>query len=712
MIFYVQFDIIFYISTKFDDFGDKRNMTFKDIPLNISYTSVGEEAFSQILNPLLACTKTYKRSVGFFSSSALDFIGDGLLEMARNGGKIHIATSPKLSNEDVLAIQSGYADRNSIKNTFVKEVQDTLKELSDENARVLYMLVKEQIVDVKIVIRPSGIYHDKLALLEDYDGNMIACVGSNNETASGYHMNYEKTRVYKSWFDSEGRIADEVAEFESIWANENPNLIVYDFMDAFKQELLDRTEKKGAYKVEVSKYEMRPYQISAKEKWVENGHKGFFVMATGTGKTITALNAIRDFVRSNKIFTVIAVPYKHLASQWAEDVKEFFPEATIQIIHGEIKDGETKIFASYLQAKQQYKPIIVITTIVSFFLDRYANLYDKISFDKLLIVDEAHNFVNKIDDRLSDKYLYKLGLSATPIFGSNSEKTKVLLDWFGGQVIDLPIEKALGKYLVNYEYHPIFVSATDADEKRFKKATQLMLSGMDFAQEKIIDEEKFTLGYRGRLRAISMAEEKTSRIVEIFSQIQDKDHTIIYCSDGKLWKENKKTHEVKETRHLEHILNLINDDCLCSNGGKASKFTATEDVGERMQLIDSFNRGYIEYLVAIRCLDEGINIPSIKSALILSSNDNYREFVQRRGRILRQYKDKTVAHIYDVIVLPSFDNDSFAKIEFRRYYEYARLALNKERLLETLSQCLNEYGLTNDDIKFNNEFVYGDDLDE
>ena len=190
--------------------------------------------------------------------------------------------------------------------------------------------------------------------------------------------------------------------------------------------------------------------------------------------------------------------------------------------------------------------------------------------------------------------------------------------------------------------------------------------------------------------------------------------TIIYCSDGKLWFDGtKKQNESNEIRHLEYILNLINNSCLVSTGtGKAARFTASESVEERMQLIDSFNKGYIEYLVAIRCLDEGINIPSIKSALILSSNDNYREFVQRRGRILRLYKGKEVANIYDVIVLPSLSNDAFAKIEFRRFYEYGRLALNKEYLANVLEAYLSKYNLTYEDIKFNNEFVYGGELDD
>lgn len=215
-------------------------MTFKDIPIDISYISVGEDSFSKILNPLLTCTKVYKRSVGFFSSSALNFISDGLLEMARNDGKIYLATSPRLSDDDIFAIQNGYADREKIKDAFINDVQSTLMVISDDNARILYMLVKEGIVDVKIVVRNSGIYHDKLALMEDYAGNVIACVGSNNETGSGYNGNYEKIRIYKSWFDSEGRIEDEMSEFNSIWENSNPQLFVYDFMDAFEKELISR----------------------------------------------------------------------------------------------------------------------------------------------------------------------------------------------------------------------------------------------------------------------------------------------------------------------------------------------------------------------------------------------------------------------------------------------------------------------------------------
>lgn len=689
-------------------------MNYKDLNIKISYKSVGEESLSTFINPLLACTKIYRRSVGFFTSSALNFIGDGIISLARHeNSKIMLCTSPRLNDEDIQAIKAGYDARELLERQTNAELEDALDDISDENVEMLYMLIKEGILDIKIVWKKTGMYHDKLAVLDDYSGNRVAFVGSANETGSGYNDNYEKIRVYKSWTDTEGRIDDEINEFLSIWNDNNEFLKVFDFSKAFEKKVLERVNngsKKKQFEKK-NKYDMRDYQKEAKENWIKNGCKGFFVMATGTGKTITSLYTVKDLIENNKVFTIIAVPYKHLVNQWYEDVKVFFPDANIVFVHSEAKNPENKIYSSYISAKMNYKPVIVITTIKSFFIERYVKIYKEIEFEKLLIVDEAHNFINRINNDLSIMYKHKLGLSATPVFGNDVEKTNQLINWFGGQVMDFPIEKAIGKYLVNYEYHPIFIDASEDDEIAFTKATQLMLSACDSVSKKIIDEEKFTLGYRGRLRAISMAEKKITNIRSIFSKVQEKDHLIIYCSDGKLFYNDKD--KTQELRHLEFMLKIINNSLIESNSTyRATKFTASEDVEMRMELIDRFNRGYDNIMVAIKCLDEGINIPSIKSALILSSNDNYREFVQRRGRILRLYKGKDVAHIYDVLVMPSKKTPAIAEIELRRFYEYARLALNKDSLFVQLEEKLDDYSLTYDDIRFKNDFVYGGDLDE
>ena len=186
-----------------------------------------------------------------------------------------------------------------------------------------------------------------------------------------------------------------------------------------------------------------------------------------------------------------------------------------------------------------------------------------------------------------------------------------------------------------------------------------------------------------------MAKEKQARIDEIVNQIKERDHFVVYCGDGKLF--DNDTGE--ELRHIQSIKRVLS-----THGFKSSQFTAKENMTDRMELVDAFNKSEISALAAIRCLDEGINIPSIKSALILSSNDDYREFVQRRGRILRTYEGKNFAKIYDVIVLPSRDLQGWAKIEFRRFYEYAKLALNWNKLEPELESYLTRYDLCIEDI--------------
>lgn len=220
----------------------------------------------------------------------------------------------------------------------------------------------------------------------------------------------------------------------------------------------------------------------------------------------------------------------------------------------------------------------------------------------------------------------------------------------------------------------------------------------------LVDKDRFLKCARARIRLIAMAEEKTNRIDELINCVDVKDHFVVYCGDGRLYDDNN-----EEIRHIQFVKKRID-----KLGLKASQFTATEDINRRMELVDMFNENEIDALVAIRCLDEGINIPSIKSALILASNDDYREFVQRRGRILRKYKktNKQSADIYDVVVLPSTNTPKLALIELRRFYEYARLATNHVEQMEKLNELLKNYNLTIDDIKLYTEIDQEVELDD
>ena len=682
-------------------------MDFTSLHIEKSYINHGDyNLVNNLVCPALKLSVLYRRSVGFFSSNVLSLILKSIPEFVRNNGKIQMIVSPMLSKEDIETITLGYKTKEQVvNNSFFNELNEELVKFSDDNLETLYQLIVRGILDFKIAtLRDrAGMYHDKLGILTDKEGNHIVFYGSANSSLNGYQNNYEKVRVFKSWaFEDRESIQDEIEEFDNLWKNRNEYVEVYDFMDSIKQSVLQEVEhrKTNPNKEPIELYD---YQKEAIGEWVKNGYRGFYVMATGTGKTWTAIYSAKELYKQNKVLTVIAAPYKHLVKQWAEDVQKVYRNATIILISSENPTWYSE--ARQAVISQQYdenKQVILITTIKSFHSEKFAHVIDMSLKDKLLIVDEAHRFTKRADS-LQKTYKYMLGLSATPVNGKNNEAGIDIVNFFGGQVFCLPIEVALDKnFLVKYNYHPIFVDATEDEERKFNNISAQMAAC--FRNGVLIDKDRFLKCARARIRLIAMAEEKTERIDELIKAVDVQDHFVVYCGDGRLYDDDN-----EEVRHIQFVKKRID-----KLGLKASQFTATEDINRRMQLVDMFNENEIDALVAIRCLDEGINIPSIKSALILASNDDYREFVQRRGRILRKYEktNKKSADIYDVVVLPSTATPKLALIELRRFYEYARLATNHEEQMKKLYELLDNYGLTIDDIKLYTEIDEEGELDE
>lgn len=682
-------------------------MDFTSLHIEKSYINQGDNNLvNNLVCPALKCAVLYRRSVGFFSSDVLSLILTSIPDFVKNKGKIQMIVSPMLSKEDIETITLGYQTKEQVVNKlFIRDLTEELVKFSDDNLETLYQLIARGFLDFKIATlkNNTGMYHDKLGILTDKEGNHIVFYGSANSSLNGYQNNYEKVRVVKSWVSADREnIEDEIKEFDNLWNNQNEFVQVYDFMDSIKKSVLQEVEHRK-HNPNKEPIELYDYQKEAIDKWVKNGYRGFYVMATGTGKTWTAIYSAKELYKQNKVLTVIAAPYKHLVKQWAEDVQKVYRNATIILISSENPTWYSEARQAIIS--QQYdedKQVILITTIKSFYSSKFSHVIKMSLKDKILIVDEAHRFTNR-PESLKKIYKYMLGLSATPVNGKNNETGLDIVNFFGGQVFNLPIEVALEKnFLVKYYYHPIFVSANEDEEKRFNNISSQMAGC--FRNGVLVDKDRFLKCSRARIRLIAMAEEKTNRIDELINSVDVKDHFVVYCGDGRLYDDNN-----EEIRHIQFVKERIN-----KLGLKASQFTATEDINRRMELVDMFNENEIDALVAIRCLDEGINIPSIKSALILASNDDYREFVQRRGRILRKYKktNKQSADIYDVIVLPSTNIPKMALIELRRFYEYARLATNHEEQLNKLYELLANYGLTLEDIKLYTEIDEEGELDE
>lgn len=670
-------------------------MDFTELEIKRSYISRGGNSISNaFLVPALKCANAYMRSVGYFSSNALIKIMDGIVSLSRRNGQIRLVASPQLSQEDIDAISLGYQQREElIRGAFDRTFLEEIKKIDDANLQTLATLIARGILDIKIAVTDGvGEYHDKLGLLEDIKGNRIAFFGSSNSSLNGYQNNYEKIRVARSWVAGEDAVvADEMDEFSSLWNDTNPFVKVLNYKESARDNILKVIQGRSASTLgpEPQPIKLRDYQLLAIKAWEENDFHGFYVMATGTGKTWTAIYSAKALLKKTPATIVICAPYKHLVKQWSEDVTAAFPDAKVILVSSENPVWSQQINQALIKKKyNKNTQIIIITTIASFNMQRFSNIIEKDPGEKLLIVDEAHRFTNRPESLLST-YNYMLGLSATPFSGASAEKGRELMAFFGGQVFSLPIEDALDRgYLVPYYYHPIFVEATEDEEQRFQSYTHKILSCFNKAGQ-CINPDLLVKSLRNRLRVISMASEKQRRIDEFISQINEADHFVVYCGDGRLFDNNTG----EEIRHIQSIKRV-----LFSHDIKASQFTATESMEERMTLVDAFNKGEISALAAIRCLDEGINIPSIKSALILSSNDDYREFVQRRGRILRTYKGKEYATIYDIVVLPSWNTPGMAKIELRRFREYARLALNWAELEPKLEELLDSYHLSLQDV--------------
>ena len=415
----------------------------------------------------------------------------------------------------------------------------------------------------------------------------------------------------------------------------------------------------------------------------------------------------KKLLEETDLLVIIAVPYIHLIAQWNDDVSVIYPDANVVRVYGEDPKWPEKIEEYFIDVKynsNENRKLIVISTMKSFGTDKFEKSLRNFKGDRLLLVDEAHRFYNKAMNGIEySAYGYRLGLSATPVFGKNIEKAKSLLNFFGGKVYELTIDDAIGKFLVNYIYTPIKVPITLEEESMFKKKTAQMASCFDAAGN-MIDIEKFIRVHKERLRILAMATNKNEYLRRWITEKKPTDQFIVYCGDGKIYDDNQ-----DGLRHLDSIKTILN-----SQNYRPTQFTANESLDQRLRIIKLFQEGEISSIVAIKCLDEGINIPSIKTAIILSSGDDYREFVQRRGRILRKYRNKETAEIIDFILIPTLESQDIARIELRRYYEYARLALNSKELLSDLNLMMERYGINYDEINFEGilESIDGGEIDD
>ena len=721
-------------------------MSLKDIEIKKEYRNLHGNIVKDFYNPLLAEAVLYKRSVGFFSSTALACFSVGLCKFLQNGGRIQLVASPKLSDEDIKAMQDGYEKRKIIEESLLRELYEPKTFLQSDRLNMLANLIAEGRLDIKIAFTESGMYHEKLGVIEDTEKNYVAFSGSLNESENAFKNNYETIDVYCSWNDVENRASDKNKAFENIWNGNDKTLKLFDF-PRLKDEFIsmykksapeyDLDEKEVVYVIpepktlEVHDYgkipnmpivpdwlKLHDYQKEAINKWSEQNYRGIFDMATGTGKTLTGLSALTRLFedkRGEKLFAIIVCPYQHLVEQWVEDIEKFNIQPIIGYSTSPQKDWKDRLRDAVIDIglKSLKKDFFCFICTNATFSSKYVQeQLSRIRVQKILIVDEAHNFgALNLSKWLLDSYEYRIGLSATINRHGDEEGTKTLFDFFGEKCIEYDIERAIKeKKLTPYKYYPVLVYLDDDELSEYKRLSKEILNN-----QTVDKKGKHKLTKYGeilameRARIIAGASSKIPALKEKILPYKNDTHILVYCGATKnlLQDEDSTSVEENEERQIVTISKMLGNELGIAN----HHFTSNENVKERNELKERFTNGDLQALVAIKCLDEGVNIPKIKTAFILASTTNPKEYIQRRGRVLRLAEGKDFAEIYDFITLPYKIEDvpslseyqvnevkSLVKRELLRAEEFARISMNwvkSESILNDIRECFHVTENTN-----------------
>jgi superfamily II DNA or RNA helicase len=712
-------------------------MSLKNIDLKMSYHSSLNKVAKNFYIPLLREASVYKRAVGFFSSSIFSVIATGITALADNSGQIQLVASPKLSEEDIIAIKQGYLIRDEIvKNAIKRELVTPRNPFEAKNLNILANLIADGIMDIKIALTENevqaGMFHVKMGLVEDSSGNVVAFTGSMNESLTALELNYESIDVYCSWktVDEQVRVTDKINQFTSIWNNTEPNVSIVDFPE-LKQEIIDRykitaisdyaEEEKEVVKIfeesTVKHWLHTPdnftgyfdYQRQAMEKWRENGYRGIFDMATGTGKTLTALGALELLCSelNDRIGIIIVCPYQHLIEQWIKDIIAYGVTPIICYSRYDWKKRFKYALGDY--SCGAVKNFCVITTNDTLATKYFQEEVDKLRGDVCFVVDEAHNFGAKRQlDCMKEVYTYRLALSATFERRYDEYGTGRLLEFFGEKCIEYTLERAIREdKLTPYYYYPIPVYLETDELAEYNELTEkiikILLNGKKEARKLPKSAEMLLIK---RARIIAAARRKLKALYDIIhKEYHDDDHILVYCGATTVENSSYKEGVVDpdEKRQIEIVIDMLGNDL----GMRVSMFTSAEDTRERESIKEDFSNGdLLKVLVAIRCLDEGVNIPGIKTAFILASSTNPKEYIQRRGRVLRKAPNKPFAKIYDFITLPrnldeplphgaSLNSEySLIRREYERMEDFAHLAENTSEVVK-LQDEIGAYYQTN-----------------
>ena len=702
-------------------------VTFKDLNLNKSYKTRKDDLIGDFYIPALNCCRNYDRISGYYSSSSLAIAAKGLAGLIQNQGKMRLVICPRISKEDAEVISNTVSSGRLEKYISLDDISDEFER--DHVAALGWMLAKGYL-EIKIAVvtartdeeyerQVDSIMHQKIGIMRDADYNGMSFSGSNNESASGWLENIEEFKVFREWEPGQyDYFKSDEDEFSEFWTDTRPGATVRNLPDSVRNHLIQIGEDFNIEKLALERYyktkktvaefEVKEtpkkklklffYQEEAVDKWIANGKRLLLQMCTGSGKTRTAIGCMNMVLKEEPAaLVVIACPQSTLSAQWQRDVlsldiqshKSMMCDSSSSNWRRDLYRMVSSLDAGFISS------LVIYTTHATCCSEDFIRTIEDVQgVKKMFIGDEVHGMGSEGHSRgLLECYDYRLGLSATPSRWFDESGTALIEAYFGNDSYVFDISAALstinpvtGKpFLVNYMYHPVFVSLTDDELEEYRNLSEKIRKMSGSSNEEIRSALEFLLFRRANLE--KRAEEKYAKLESILDSMGHISDLIIFVSDGQ----------------MDRVMRMLGD-----RGIIAHKFTQEEgttptprygNLSERDYLIKRFARGEFQALVAIKCLDEGIDIPSASKAIIMASSTNPREYVQRIGRIIRQSEGKTSADIYDMIIRPSLTDvpEEFRKLENRifrkemdRVLDLAMNAKNNADVVNTVYQVIGD----------------------
>jgi superfamily II DNA or RNA helicase len=660
---------------------------FREIGLSGEYSSSGASLVQDFFSPVLESARTYDRAAGYFSSSLFVLAPVAWTDFFFSGGKMKLLSSVELSGPDAQNLSGGHLPderfRSSFEEAWANLISDPTKELT---ASLLRALIYFEKLEVKVAIfrKKGGLFHDKLGIFRDSDGHAVSFTGSANETWNAWSGfgNHESIDVFRSWEgkDSE-RVNSHISRFDQYWNGERKDLIVFGG-EALREVVVEkeptedleaivkrvRFELERAIKsVSVSwpsanqPKKLREYQLEAVENWVAHNNRGVISFATGGGKTLTAIEVIRRWASLGGS-TLVLVPTGILASQWIKELISELPTATILRADSRSRSPWKKLINTFLSGSESAAPRVVVGTYKTAAGKAFRSLVG--GGRKLLVIgDEVHRFgapdTRKIAEHLSSGAT--LGLSATPLRSFDDEGTEAIFGYFGSQlspIYSLTDAIADGN-LVPYRFKYVTARLNEVEQMEWDALTLKIRRATGQDADSFEGQSAYVKTLRmNRARITKTAESKIFMAATIVAgDFEAHDRWLVYCET-----EDHLALIAGQIREIRQDLTLM-------------KYTSTNE-DEHDRVLSHFNEvGGV--LLAIRCLDEGVDIPTINKAIIVSSSQSPREFIQRRGRVLRRAPDKPLAHLYDFLMEDNL-GEVLSSAELERLIEFAKDAMNKE----------------------------------